>query len=124
VATLQANSGDAGDGFGAAVAISGDGSTIAAGAGGEDSAGLPADNTLDDSGAAYVFRSGAAGFSQARYLKASNAGAIDLFGGSVSLSTDGATLGVGAVAEASNATGADGNPNDDTATWAGAAYVF
>ena len=51
---------DAGDEFGSAVALSGDGSTLVVGAHTEDSAarginGTQADNSGDDSGAAYVF---------------------------------------------------------------------
>jgi len=57
------------------------------------------------------------------YVKASNPGYLDLFG-SVALSADGSTLAVGAVNEDSAATGVDGNQSSDTATDAGAVYVF
>jgi len=48
----------------------------------------------------------------------------DRFGGVVSLSGDGTTLAVAAVQEDSNATGIDGNQANDSASNAGAVYVF
>ena len=56
------------------------------------------------------------------YLKASNTGAEDYFGQSISLSGD--TLAVGAIGEDSNATGVGGNQADDSASGSGAVYVF
>ena len=58
------------------------------------------------------------------YFKASNTGAGDLFGSSVSLSTDGNTLAVGAYSESSNATGIDGDQTDNSVSGSGAVYVF
>ena len=58
------------------------------------------------------------------YFKASNTGASDQFGYSVALSGDGNTLAVGANFEASAATGIGGDQTDNTASWAGAVYVF
>jgi hypothetical protein len=59
-AYVKGSNTDAGDEFGSAVALSGDGRTIAVGAHGEDSGargvdGNEADNAAADSGAAYVF---------------------------------------------------------------------
>ena len=59
-AIIKSDNNDAGDEFGSAVAVSGDGHTIVAGAHQEDSAargvnGNQADNSAPDSGAAYVF---------------------------------------------------------------------
>ncbi|MFQ5747827.1 MAG: FG-GAP repeat protein [Planctomycetota bacterium] len=59
---------------------------------------------------------------QQAYLKAFNKDAFDSFGGSVSVSGD--TVVVGARLEDSNATGVNGNQNDNSANNAGAAYVF
>jgi hypothetical protein len=59
---------------------------------------------------------------QQAYLKTSNTDAADRFGFSVAISGD--TVVVGALAEASNASGVNGNQTDYTATVAGAAYVF
>jgi len=113
------------------ISLSADGNTLAVGAWGEDgnAAGIDGDETDDsllDSGAAYVFgRDGRGGpWSQEAYIKASNPGAEDHFGISVSLSADGSTLAVGADTEDSSATGIDGNQLDDFANAAGAVYVF
>ncbi|HEU4727627.1 MAG TPA: DUF4215 domain-containing protein, partial [Kofleriaceae bacterium] len=57
------------------------------------------------------------------YVKASNTGQADIFGTSIALSADGSTLAVGAE-ESSAATGIDGDEADDSATAAGAVYVF
>ena len=62
-------------------------------------------------------RSGAA-WTQQAYIKASNTGSGDVFGWSLALSGD--TLAVGAPGEAS----INGNPNDDSAPFTGAVYVF
>ena len=61
-------------------------------------------------------------WTQQAYLKASNTDAGDSFGGSVAVSGD--TVVVGAYGEASNATGINGDQNDNSAGSAGAAYVF
>ncbi len=57
------------------------------------------------------------------YAKASNTDENDQFGYSVSLSSDGNTLAVGAIGEGSNAIGID-RDQDNTAPNAGAVYVF
>jgi hypothetical protein len=59
---------------------------------------------------------------QQAYLKASNTGAGDWFGDFVAISGD--TVVVGAIREASNATGVNGNQGDNSAARAGAVYVF
>jgi hypothetical protein len=59
---------------------------------------------------------------QQAYIKASNTGAGDRFGSSIAISGD--TVVVGAQLEASAATGINGNQSDNSATDAGAAYVF
>src|SRR5687767_11721835 len=68
---------------------------------------------------------------QTAYLKASNADAGDHFGNggtllgdSVAISADGNTIAVGAPHEQSNATGINGNQNDNSLYNAGAVYVF
>ena len=107
------------------MAVSGD--TVVVGAYGEDSSatgvnGNQADNSAADSGAAYVFIRSGTTWSQQAYLKASNTGADDYFGWSVAVSGD--TVVVGAYGEDSNATGVNGNQADNSASDAGAAYVF
>jgi hypothetical protein len=113
------------DEFGWSVAISGD--TVVVGAPYEDSAatgvnGDQNDNSALQSGAAYVFVRAGDAWSQQAYLKASNTGAVDEFGRSVSISGD--TVVVGAPYEDSAATGVDGDQNNDSALRSGAAYVF
>jgi hypothetical protein len=122
---LKASNTGAGDYFGTSVALSGD--TLAVGAYSEDSAargvdGNQDDNAASDSGAVYVFRRSGTTWRQEAYLKASNTGAGDYFGFSVTFSGD--TLAVGASHEASAAQGVDGNQDDDSADGSGAAYVF
>jgi hypothetical protein len=124
-AYLKASNSEALDRFGASVAVSGD--TVVVGATFEDSNatgvnGNQADNSAPDSGAAYVFVRAGGAWSQQAYLKASNTEGQDGFGGSVAISGD--TVVVGAALEASNATGVNGNQADNSAFWAGAAYVF
>jgi hypothetical protein len=58
------------------------------------------------------------------YFKASNTDPDDEFGSSIALSADGRTLAVGAVGEASTATGVDGGENSNAALGSGAVYVF
>jgi hypothetical protein len=116
-AYLKASNLDAHDGFGASVGISGD--TVVVGAPGESSNGSSqSDNSLSASGAAYVFVRSGSSWSQQAYLKASNAGTGDQFGGSITISGD--TTVVGASLEAGNG----GSQNDNSLVNAGAAYVF
>ncbi|QOJ04896.1 MAG: FG-GAP repeat protein [Planctomycetia bacterium] len=124
-AYLKASNTGANDQFGQSVAVSGD--TVVVGAYREDSSatgvnGNQADNSAADSGAAYVFVRSGGVWSQQAYLKASNTGADDRFGNSVSVS--GGTVVVGAYQEDSSATGVNGNGADNSASNSGAAYVF
>jgi trimeric autotransporter adhesin len=121
----KASNTGASDNFGIILALSGD--TLAIGAPQEASAargvnGNQADNAAGSSGAVYVFRRAGALWQQEAYIKASNTGADDLFGQSVSLSGD--TLAVGAAQEDSMATGVNGNQVDNAAADSGAVYVF
>jgi trimeric autotransporter adhesin len=129
-AYVKASNTEADDGFGSSVALTGDGNTLVVGAPGEDSAGtgingtLQADNSASAAGASYVFTRSGATWTQQAYVKASNAGTGDQFGVSVAVSSDGNTLAVGAFGEDSAATGIGGNQTDNSASNAGAAYVF
>ena len=73
-------------------------------------------------GAAYAFSRAGAAWAPQAILLASNGQVEDLFGGAVAL--DGDTIIVGASGEDSAATGINGNPNDNSADGAGAAYAF
>jgi len=115
--------------LGISVTLSADGTTLAVGAYGEASAatgigGNEADSSAPLSGAVYVFTRRGTTWSQQAYIKASNTGMGDSFGTSVALSADGSTLAVGAYAEASTATGIDGDQASNTAPISGAVYVF
>ena len=129
-AYLKASNPGAGDGFGVALSLSANGSTLAVGAPGEDSSTTTinsvSNNAASDAGAAYVFTRTGATWTQQAYVKASNAGADDGFGASVSLSADGSTLAVGAPGEDSSTTGviATTPSVNNSAANAGAAYVF
>lgn len=102
------------DEFGASVAISGD--TLVVGNDGENN------NGIVNSGVAYIFTRTDDTWNQQARLAPSNPDQWDGFGGAVSISGD--RLVVGAVGEASNATGLNGNQADNSALEAGAAYIF
>ncbi len=124
-AYLKASNTGGSDHFGHSVAISGD--TMVVGALMEDSnatgvGGDQGDNSAASAGAAYVFTRSGSTWTQAAYLKASNTYDSDFFGYSVAIAGD--TVVVGADSEDSNATGIGGDQSDNTATDAGAAYVF
>jgi hypothetical protein len=124
-AYIKASNTDASDEFGIGVALSGD--TVVVGAKGEDSNatgidGDQSDNSAAFAGAVYVFTRTAGVWSQQAYIKASNTDAGDLLGWTIALSGD--RLAVSAIGEASAATGINGDQSDNSATGAGAAYVF
>ena len=128
-AYVKASNTEARDAFGVAVALSGDGNTLAVAAFWEDSnaigiSGNEMDNSVASSGAVYVLTRSGGTWSQQAYVKASNTGAGDYFGSSVALSGDGSTLAVGAYPERSSATGINGNQADNSADLAGAVYVY
>jgi hypothetical protein len=122
-AYLKASNTGSMDRFGSGVSIAGD--RIVVGAYTEDSSTTGGNSTPNegatDAGAAYVFGRSGTVWSQHAYLKASNTGAGDAFGASVAISGD--RIVVGAAAEDSGSTGVNSTPND-SATNAGAAYVF
>ncbi|GAB4522478.1 MAG: hypothetical protein OHK0046_35070 [Anaerolineae bacterium] len=115
---LKASNAEASDNLGRyGVAVSGD--TVLVGATTEDGNGsTPSDNSLNNSGAAYVFTRSGINWSQAAYLKASNLEQSDSFGYGVAAS--GTTLVVGAYAEDGDGTSQSNNSIGN----AGAAYVF
>jgi hypothetical protein len=124
-AYIKASNTEGGDLFGFSVALDGD--TLAVGAAYEDSnatgvGGEETNNSVRDSGAVYVFLRSGSTWTQQAYIKPSNTGSGDSFGWSVAL--DGDTLAVGAEGEASNATGVDGDQNNNDAKDSGAVYVF
>ncbi len=129
-----------GDNFGATIGVDGD--ILIVGTGRDDGGPFPSedsgatgvngndsDNSIVDSGAAYVFRRVGTTWSQQAYVKASNTGGNDLFGTAVAVSGD--TVAVGAHLEDSNATTINpgsgpgsGTEADNSAADSGAVYVF
>jgi hypothetical protein len=129
--TGRAGEGDGfgdGDQFGYAIALSGDGTTLAVGAISEDSGarqvnGNQNDDSQQSTGAVYVFTRTGATWSQQAYLKAHNAEPGDLFGFAVALSRDGDTLVTSGFDERGGARTING-PDDNTMAGAGALYVY
>lgn len=120
---INASNADCRGGLGWSLALSGDGSTLAAGAPFEWST-VSGVNGYPSSGAAYVFTRAGSQWSQQAHVTASNRNSHDHFGWAVSLDASGDTLAVGAPNEQSAALGVNGDQNDNSAHDAGAAYVF
>ena len=127
-AYLKSTNSDKLDSFGYDVALSEDGSTAVVGSPGEDSNatsvnGDEMDNSSNNSGAAYVFVHNGTTWAQDSYLKASNSDSEDQFGHSVDVNSDGTVIAIGAFNEASDSE-INGNESDNSASGAGAAYLF
>ncbi len=122
-AFLKAGNAQQYDDFGSSVAVSGN--TVVVGAPSEDGSATnmdgPPDEGTQNSGAAYVFVRNGTTWTQQNYLKASNTGETDSFGGSVAVSGD--TVIAGATIEAGSRPGVNPTP-DDGAEGAGAAYIY
>jgi len=130
-AYLKASNTGFGDGFGWAVAVSGD--TIAVGApferGGATGVNGDDNDNVYGAGAAYIFVRQGTTWSQQAYLKSSKhfslgpgSGVFDLFGYEIDLSGD--TVVVSDQGETSDATGINGEMNNGKMIASGAAYVF
>ena len=117
-----------GDQFGFSLALSGDGSTLAAGAITEDSGaqqinGNPSDDAAQSAGAVYVFTRTGRTWTQQAYLKTAHGEAGDLFGFSVALSFDGNALAAAAFDEDGGGRGIN-PPHNNLSANSGALYVF
>ena len=104
-AKIQSSDVEVDDEFGASVSISADGNTVIVGADQEDTG-------ATDAGAAYIFTRSGSTWSQQAKIQASDLEASDKLGVSVSISSDGNTVIVGA------------NGEDTGGSGAGAAYIF
>ncbi|MEH0696695.1 hypothetical protein [Vibrio owensii] len=129
VAYLKAPNADDKDEFGYAIALSGDGNTLAVSTINEASSatgidGNQLDNLAPASGAVYLYVNNGSSWQSQAYIKASNSNLVDSFGFSVSLDADGTTLLVGAPGESSSAQSINGDETDNTGSLSGAAYVF
>ena len=131
-AYIKPSNGEPQDSFGVHIALSDDGATLLVGSLDEDcrASGVnpPGCDTDWDSdlsmGAAYVFVRAGITWSQQAFIKPSNTGANDWFGARVALSGDGNTAAIGAPFEDGGAKGVNGRQDDDSASQAGAVYLF
>ena len=126
-AYVKASNAEAGDGFGAGLALVHD--TLAVGAPFEASSATgvnenskQGDNSAPNSGAVYLYTITNGTWTQQAYVKASNTEALDGGGGGVALG--GSTLAGGAPFEDSSAKGLNGNADDNGAADSGAVYIF
>ena len=130
-AYLKASNAERSDSLGVSVAISDDGNTLVATALDEDgmTTGInefpePDRDSDTSAGAVYAYAYANGRWTQQAYIKASNTGANDWFGSRLALSGSGDVLAVGAQLEDSSARGIDGEQGNDSATEAGAVYLF
>lgn len=128
-AYIKASNSDTNDRYGHAVTLSTDGNTLAVGAIGESSNssginGVETDNSAVNAGAAYLYRYRGGVWAKQAYIKSSNPQTTDTFGFSLSLSSNGNTLAVGAIGESSNATDVNGDQINNNASLSGAGYLF
>lgn len=131
-AYVKASNTAADDYFGQALALSGDGSTLAVGATREDGGSVGSvngdqdDNSRLDSGAVYVFGLQGALWVQQAYIKASNTAVVSHFGSALAMSFDGQQMAIGAGWESNAGLGFGGNPYEDdaSATQSGAVYML
>ncbi|MFS4457930.1 FG-GAP repeat protein [Bdellovibrio sp. HCB2-146] len=130
-AYIKAVNANAGDWFGATIALSGD--TLVVGANSESSnlktitngATASADNSAYTTGAVYVYKRTGTSWAQEAYIKASNADPGDYFGTKVAL--DGDTLAVSAPLESSSQvtiTNGTTASADNSLTKSGAVYIY
>jgi hypothetical protein len=136
-AYIKASNAGEGDSFGISIALNNNGTRLAVGALYEDNSavGIIGDgseitetDSLSDSGAVYLFNKNENDWTEDAYIKASNTGAGDNFGGKVALSANGDTLVVSAFKESNDLTGVITDVteigNDDNALYSGAVYLF
>jgi hypothetical protein len=102
-AYIKASNTGVDDGFGFALALSGDGAVLVVGAPGEDSGATTIDGTQTDEsvmtgGAAYSFTK-TSGWLQTAYLKPSNIDFGDFFGRVITMSSDGSKLAIASPGE-------------------------
>ena len=130
--------------FGVKLALSGDGDTLAVSAYLQDQGGQGLQssdpspfldvpnldpwrdrvNQAEESGAVYVYHRASGEWQQTAYLKASNAEAGDEYGSAVALNGDGTIMAIAAHSEDSAVTAAGGDEDDNSASDAGAVYVY
>ncbi len=129
LAYLKANNPDGGDNFGESIDISANGNRLVVGAVNEQSNAFgidsdDGDNSLTFAGAAYIFDRDEDTWSYSHYLKPSNTHENMRFSSSVAISEDASTIIVGAVGDASNDIGVDGDSSNRENPDSGAAFIF
>ncbi len=120
------------DAFGSALALSGDGRTLAVDAPDEDGlvGGINGrqysgkENQDTSNGAIYVFVNTNGSWAQQAYIKSSNPHENDLFGIRLAISTNGSVLVASSMLQAGGGRGLNANQQDFSAEESGAAYVF
>lgn len=118
------------DQFGSALSLNEDGTILAASSPLDDSSATGINGTQtgggnsDNYGSVFIFRRTGGNWGQEAYIKPTAVGNNDLFGFKLSINNDGSRLAVGVFSEDSNAVGIGGNENDNSASAAGAVYVF
>ena len=126
---IKASNSDAMDQFGSVVALSKDGNRLVVGSIDEDGVGKglggdPSDNSLEGSGAAYLFTRIAGSWTESSYMKAGNSDSWDRFGDGVAISGDGQTIAGGAPSEDGSGTGLTGVQTDNALGTSGAVYLY
>ena len=126
---VKASNTGSSDLYGFAVAVSGDGNTLAVGAPKEDSVsvginGDETDNTSADQGAVYIYARQNGIWVKQAYLKSPKAQAGEYFGYSLALSRDGNVLAVGAPRENSLAMGVNNFIDQAAGASVGAVFTF
>lgn len=129
VAYLKGSRADVVSDFGDSVSVSYSGNTVAIGVSRENGSSIGVNGDVmpgfaSESGAVYVFVEENGVWLEQAYIKASNAEADDAFGYSVSLDSSGDHLAVGAYYESGGAAGVNSDQNNNSATAAGAVYLF
>jgi len=124
-AYLHATNSEGSDSVGEAIALSGDGNTLAVGSwredGGNTGINSTANNNVSESGAAWVFHRSGINWTEEAYVKPTYTGTGDRFGYSLALSNNGNVLAVGSSQEGSSSTT---DPSNDGASGAGAVWVY
>jgi trimeric autotransporter adhesin len=124
-AYLKSSMTQAGAGFGSAIALSGDASTLAVAAGGESNVPYDPNNPPPaGDGAVYVFANSGGTWSQQAHFFPPIANSGEEFGRAVSISNDGNALAIGAAGDPSDAMGINGDQTNSGAFGAGAAFIF
>lgn len=122
-AYVKATDPEADDRFGATLALSDDGSTLAVTASNKDVPDAASGSKVPRAGAVYLFSNGDAGWSQTVRLAATTPGEDDKFGSNLALSASGATLVVAARSEDSDVAGANSDGNENLRN-SGMVYAF